>query len=253
MSKRETKKGERVKEPEKKEYKAEKREGKGEKARQKGEAEKKEENAAEVKPIATWKFVLVCAIIVLVSFSIFIVPKLLKNVTFEKNKYNSFEFAKTKDGFWYTTVQKGSQPFQIPFYYHPRELEDIPVEQGLRNKFFDMRNNGSIYITLDPDYNSTAVIAGVEIAKITGTKYGLLNVPTRSGFIKQPKQSATETETPIITCNNANNQTLVVWITLSDKNIAYSYGYCVILEAKSYDDMIRVADRTMYHLLGIMN
>src|SRR4030043_2401722 len=220
-----------------------------------GKVEKKEEKETEeVKPIATWKFVLICAIIAIIILGAFLIPRYLRNAEFNRNKYNNFEFAKTSDGFWYTSVEKGDQPFQIPFYYHPRELEDIPVEAFLSGKFFEMRdNNGSIYITLDPDYNSTAVIAGVEIAKITGTKYGILNVPTKSAFIKEPSNTATETGTPIITCADANNRTRVVWLTLSDANIAYSYGYCVILRAKSYDDMIRVADRTMYHLLGIMN
>ena len=152
-------------------------------------------------------------------------------------------------------MQKGEQPYWIPFYYHPSELEDIPVEPGLRDKFFEIRdNNGSIFITLDPDSeDNQIVIAGVEISRITGGRYDLLNVPTSSAFIKPPKDSVTETGTPIITCMHSNNKTMVIWLTLSDKNIAYSYDYCIILEALTYEEMIRVADRAMYHLLGIMS
>jgi hypothetical protein len=106
---------------------------------------------------------------------------------------------------------------------------------------------------MDPDgNNNTIVIAGVEIAKVTGQRYGLLNVDTHSAFIKQPKNTTADTGTPVVTCSDANNKTMVIWITLSQKNIVYSYGNCVILEATSYRDMIRVADRLMYNLLGIM-
>ena len=142
----------------------------------------------------------------------------------------------------------------MPFYYHPSELEDIPVDPNLREKFFSIRDNkGSIFITLDPDAeNNSIVIAGVEISRITGSRYDLLNVPTSSAFIKEPGTGSAETGTPIVTCAQADNNTMVIWITLSNTNIAYSYDNCVILEAETYEDMIRVADRTMYDLLGIM-
>jgi len=208
------------------------------------------------KPLSsTAKFIIFCGLLVVLFLSIIIIPSLVRKARLEKYKYNNFEFVKKKDGFWYTIVQKGAQPYWIPFYYHPSELEDIPVEPGLRDKFFMIRdNNGSIYITIDPDAgNNTIVIAGVEISRITGSRYDLLGVPTHSAFIKPPRETATETGTPIVTCKYANNRTMVIWITLSDKNVAYSYGYCVILEARTYNDMVRVADRTMYHLLGIMS
>jgi hypothetical protein len=218
--------------------------------------EKKEGKEKEKKPMSsTAKFMVFCAVLVIIFLGLAIIPAQIRKASIEKYKYNNFEFVKQEDGFWYTMIQRGSQPYWVPFYYHPAELEDIPVEPVLRGKFFEMRdNNGSIYITLDPDSeDNRIVIAGVEISRITGSKYNLLNVPTSSAFIKPPSTSTAETGTPIVTCKQANNQTLVIWITLSDTNIAYSYDYCVILEAKTYEDMIRVADRTMYHLLGIMD
>lgn len=215
---------------------------------------KKEEKIIITKKKQNLQFIIFTGVLLIVFLSIVFIPRFIQKANFEKNKYNEFEFAKNEDGFWYTVVQKGNQPYQIPFYYHPSELEDIPVESNLRAKFFDIRdNNGSIYITLDPDgNNNTIVVAGVEIAKITGTGYSLLNVPTHSAFIKKPTNTTAESATPIVTCKDANEKIMVIWITLSNKNIAYSYGNCIILEAKSYADTVRVADRLMYHLLGIM-
>jgi hypothetical protein len=202
------------------------------------------------------QFIIFAGILILIFLAIVFVPKLIQKTKLDQNKYNNFEFVQKEDKFWYTVIQKGEQPYWIPFYYHPRDLEDIPVEANLRAKFFDLQtNNGSIYITMDPDNaNNTIIIAGVEIARITGERYGLLNVPTRSAFIKQPSNSTADTGTPVVTCADANDKIMVIWITLSDKNMIYSYGdNCLILEAKTYKDMIRVADRLMYHLLGIMN
>lgn len=217
---------------------------------------KKKARKKEKKPLSsTAKFIIFCVILVVLFLGLVFIPAYIKKANIEKYEYNNFEFIQKKDGFWYTMVQKGAQPYWIPFYYHPSELEDIPVEPGLRDKFFEIRdNNGSIFITLDPDSeDNRIVIAGVEISRITGGRYDLLNVPTSSAFIKPPKDSVTETGTPIITCMHSNNKTMVIWLTLSDKNIAYSYDYCIILEALTYEEMIRVADRAMYHLLGIMS
>jgi len=200
------------------------------------------------------QFIIFAGVIILIFLAIVFVPRYIRQANLDKDKYNGFDFVQDEEGVWYTIVQKGNQPYQIPFYYHPSELEDIPVDKFIRDKFFSLRdNNGSIYITMDPDgNNNTIVIAGVEIAKVTGTRYGLLNVDTHSAFIRQPKNATADTGTPIVTCSDANNKTMVIWITLSQKNIVYSYGNCVILEAINYRDMIRVADRLMYQLLGIM-
>ena len=234
-----------------KETKQEKKEEKTKSAKGKEKEEK-----SKKKPLSsTKKFLIFCAILVILFLALVIIPGIIKKANLEKYAYNNFEFVKKDDGFWYTMIQKGAQPYWVPFYYHPTELEDIPVEPGLRAKFFEIRDNGGrIFITLDPDAeNNSVVVAGVEISRITGSRYDLLNVPTQSAFIKPPRNATTDTGTPIVTCMNSNNQTMVIWITLSDLNVISSKNYCVVLEARTYGDMIRAADRLMYHLLGIMN
>lgn len=231
---------------------SEKEKKKGKKANKK----KGKEKRTKKKPLSnTAKFLIFCAVLVIIFLGLVIIPRVITKAKLEKYKYNNFEFVQRGDGFWYTLVQKGAQPYWIPFYYHPTELEDIPVEPGLRAKFFEIKdNNGSIFITIDPDSESNKiVIAGVEISRITGSRYDLLNVPTSSAFIKPPTAGSAETGTPTVTCMHSNNKTMVIWITLSGLNVVSSKNYCVVLEARTHEDMIRVADRTMYHLLGIMD
>jgi hypothetical protein len=216
------------------------------------ESEKKE-NPADARRNTIF-FIIFAAVLIIGLLAAVFVPKYLDKVELEKNTYNGFQFVKNADSTWTTNVSKGNQPYQIPFYYHPKELEDIGIEANLRDKFFAVRdNNGSIFITLDPDAgNNTIVIAGVEIARITGERFGLLSVPTHSAFIKKPENTTVDTGTPVVTCNSASSKVMVIWLTLSDKNVAYSQGNCVIVEFKSYTDSVKVADRLMYNLLGIM-
>jgi hypothetical protein len=202
----------------------------------------------------TRNLIIIALIAVIVLVALVYVPNLLKKHQLQSDSYNNFQFVKQPDGFWYTVVNKGNQPYQLPFYYHPRQLEDIVVDNTVRDKFFGLKDNeGSIFITLDPgSTDNKIVIAGVEVARITGERFGLLDVPTRSAFTRPPTDSSVNTETPVIGCKDANPKNLVVWIVVTNKNLVSSNGYCVILEAKSYNDTVKVADRLVYNLLGIM-
>jgi hypothetical protein len=213
--------------------------------------EKKE--AEEPPKNSTLSFIFLAALLILVLLGIVFIPRYFAAKEKQENAYNGFDF--THDGeFWFTVVSKGNQPFSIPFYYHPKDLEDIVVEEGVRDKFFAMQGNGSIFVAVDPEAgNNKVVIAGVEVAKITGDRYGLLNVPTKSAFLRAPVSATVNTQTPILNCANATSKRMIVAIIASDKNLVSSRNNCIVLESKNYNESIRVADRAMYHLLGIMN
>lgn len=201
-----------------------------------------------------WNIVIISTVLILMLLGIVLVPKWLGENKFENDKYNNFEFIEDSDGFWNTVVNKNGQPYALTFYYHPREVENVIVEQNIRNKFFDMQaKNGTIFISVDPNQgDNKVVVAGVEISKITGTRFGLLNVNTKSGFLKAPVGATTNTNTPVVSCEDANNKTMVVAIAVTNKNLVSSRENCIILEAASSNESVMVADRLMYHLLGIM-
>jgi hypothetical protein len=188
--------------------------------------------------------VLVGALVALV-----VVPKYLTEKEAENNEYNHFPF-QMRQGSWYTVIESETQRAPIPFYYHPRELENIPLDPNVLARFNEVqKNNGSIFITIDPESpDNDIVIAGVEISKVTGQWFA---IPTASAVIRKPE--GVDTEFPVLTCADADNDTLIIWLTKSDKNVAYAHKDCVILEGKTYEDLIKVADRLSYSLLGIMN
>ncbi len=168
--------------------------------------------------------------------------------------YNAFPFEKSGI-LWVTYAEKNGQPYRIPFYYHPSELEDIVAERGAEQVLLRaaQRGNVTVYITLDPSLKSKAVVAAVEISRLTGDRYNILNLETHGALTRKPEQSLAETPRPIVTCANADNDTIVIWLTLSQANFIHTEGNCVILEALSEDDLLRVADRFAYMIIGVMD
>jgi len=176
----------------------------------------------------------------------------VKEIKAKMHRYNGFDFYKG-DLVWTTEIQIGEQPYTIPFYYHPKEVEDVLVEANVEKKVQRLNASDRLFITLDPDLESRAVVAAVELSRITGSRYRIYNVPTHGALIRPSSTSKADAVNPIITCANANNQTVVVWLKLGDANVVHSKDNCILLEGQSSEDLIRVTDRFVYRLMGIMS
>jgi len=117
--------------------------------------------------------------------------------------------AGTLDAGTVTRIQVREQPYDIPFYYHPREIEDIVVRDHDADTLLTARNRTveQVFVSVDPDAGAkVAAIAGVEIARLTGSKYGLLNLPT-TGALTRPDN--TTADYPILTCKDATPATVI--------------------------------------------
>ena len=56
---------------------------------------------------------------------------------------------------------------------------------------------------------------------------------------------------PIITCNDVRDHQGVILLKIGENNRIYSDNGCIILEAKSNKDLIRVSDRLILDILGV--
>lgn len=166
-----------------------------------------------------------------------------------KDSYNNFRFYQ-KGMFWATFIEKDGMLTEIPFYYHPRELEEYVHQPGLEDLL--LKHNGSVLITLDPDLNSTAVQAAVQVSRMTGERFNILNLPTQVGITNLPEGSAGNSTYPIVTCDDADNTTVVVWLKVGMVNSLYNSGNCIIIEGTDEQQLIRGAEKLDYLLLGIM-
>lgn len=172
--------------------------------------------------------------------------------TREANQYHGFQFDQLPAGLWQTEIIAKGQPYTIKFHYHPRDTENVSLEEGIvRTFFYKKRQPKEIYITLPPDGGSQPVVAAVDISKLTGERYNLLNIPTRSA-LQAPSDLI---DTPVITCADATNETSVFFfqqgpldgIVRDQKN-----PFCIRFIYKNESESIRVADRFAYALLQIM-
>jgi hypothetical protein len=167
--------------------------------------------------------------------------------------YNHFKFYK-QGKVWYTQIQLHNQLQTIPFYNHPNDLGDIYVEKDIAAKVF-RNTTDMILITLDPDGGSIPGQAGVQISRLTGSRFNIFNMPTYSALTRLDENVNVENATSIIriaNCSSANLTTSVIYIKIGSKNIIYSKDNCVILEGATAKDTLRVAERFDYELLGVM-
>lgn len=173
---------------------------------------------------------------------------------FEANRYNGFDFWQRPEGnisLWMTRIQVGAQPYEIPFYYHPRETESVLIEDHV-GQFLIERRPKLLYFTFSPDAGSRPIVAGVELSRITGNRFHLLSIPTRSALQEPVVANST---IAVITCKNATGDVMVLQFNEGPQNRIYrdDNPFCIRLEYVNASESIRVADRFAYRLVQIMS
>lgn len=173
---------------------------------------------------------------------------------FEANRYNGFDFWQRPEGnisLWVTRIQVGPQPYEIPFYYHPRETESVLIEDRI-GQFLLERRPKLLYFTFSPDAGSRPIIAGVELSRITGDRFQLLSIPTRSALQEPVVANST---IAVVTCANATGDVMVLQFNEGPQNRIYrdDNPFCIRLEYVNASESIRVADRLAYRLVQIMS
>ncbi|MBT3463915.1 hypothetical protein HOD20_04340 [archaeon] len=196
-------------------------------------------------------------ILLFISVGILVISSLFQNnvpepkeeiiIDDSKVEFNNFTFEKKEDGMWYTYVLvddflSAPREYEVPFYYNPYDVLDIEFRRGLESIFLDVPN---IYITINPEYDSKAVIAGTEISKILG-KVWFKKV--KAGLTKQVNGS----EFPIITCEDINSKTRVIEFRLGDVTKIFQEEGCIIIQGTDEQELIRAADKMAFRMLKIM-
>lgn len=225
----------------------------------------KEPEDIEIKSNSKLYLTIFIGAIILIFIGIIIYGNYLKNVEQKKLddlKYNNFEFIyDAPRQLYFTSIEIAKIPYEIPFFFHPTQLEDIFVDEGVTHVINNISGQGQIIITLDTDLNSTAVKAGVQISRITGERFNIFNIPTGSAFTSVPDDfdmsnysNETNATLPfnIVTCDDANVLQVIIHLRKGDiSHISYN-GNCITLTGKNEEDLVRVAERFTYELLGIM-
>lgn len=165
------------------------------------------------------------------------------------NGYDTFEVEQVDSGHGPTYkikifVGKNGQPYYIYTRFGPKETESLDFERNLTSKVV---GKNQVYVAIDPFENLTGetTLAALEIDKFIDNKY-LFNTRVDSAFTK-PYQNYT-----VKTCEDANNETSVIVLTLGADTRAYSVGECVMLQGATQSDITRLADGLAFRMLSIV-
>ena len=195
-----------------------------------------------------WKFFVALAIVGLIVLSLQYLNQRSADQELVENRHNGFDFVQTAGGLWVTQITVDQQPYNIPFYYHPRDTSLVLREYDAAERLL-VNPPKEIVISVDPDAGSRVVVAAVEISRLTGSKYNLLNIPTSSALSRQQEG----VDIPVVTCEDASEDRVVVrFIEDSEANAIIEENDCIVLFYKDPEESVRVADAFAYMLLQIV-
>ena len=167
--------------------------------------------------------------------------------------FNGFLFEQSGE-YWITGVELEGQPYTVPFYNHPLDLDDVYYDPEVSDYILDVPHTNFI-IAVHPDAGSLPVLAGVNIARVTGRFYG---VPTSSAlYIPQDELSLyNETGLPVIDCSLATSDSPVLWMNIDESAAVVRFDennpHCIIVGGSNGDEILASADMFVYRILGII-
>ena len=153
-----------------------------------------------------------------------------------KVMYNDVPFVQEPTG-WSANINGQ----KILFNYHPEEVEFINISPAIIQRLHTLE--------LDTTYDLNDTYAEY-IAKVQYTlELGLNNFDI---FIVRGFTTENEFNKPIITCNNATPYVPVLYFKKSNQTKISLEDNCIIVEAYRGQDLIRIKDRLLYTIFGVM-
>ena len=162
----------------------------------------------------------------------------------ETYTYNGFTVLNIS-GQWYTQIEMPGRGtvHNIEMRNGPMQVEDVPLQAGVIER---IESSQTIYLTTHPDSGAKIVVAMIEIGRLTGDRYDLLNIPTHGALTERSNESL------YVTCSNATQDTTVIDFRVGDITKVYQEDGCIIVQGSDDDDVIRASDRVGYSLMGLM-
>ncbi len=196
----------------------------------------------------TWVFIILLVLLVLGTTGTYLYQKnRYKDTYFEYNGFTIHKITDKSGNKVYQTqifVRKDPKPYLITTRYSPKELESIEVNNyNLKKDVFKKE----IYITMESSSSAVSVLAATEISKITGNFF-VFNIPTHGALTYNVEGK----NVTVKTCDDVTTNQSIIYLKQSNESRIYSKDSCVILEGKDEYDLIRVANKLVFMLLGVM-
>ncbi len=180
----------------------------------------------------------------LILFMVFIMVGTTFSVIFfgftapqENIRYENYKFIRSND-IWLSKINVNYAAFS----FLPNEVSDIKAEPG-----FEQLLKDRLEIDVTSDTNSTNLQSISLAAYQMGLTLEKYNIYVRQGFISNNSYNA-----PVITCNDSTQNVPVIYFEYSNETRIITKENCIIANAKSQQDFIRLKDRILYGLFGII-
>jgi len=190
----------------------------------------------EKNPKRRWGLILFLVIIMVGTSFSFVFSGFSPSV--ERVKYNGFSFS-TNGQIW--TAKISGQ--EAAFSFLPADVQDIQVKND-----FSKILSGKYEIDTTSEVNSTNKEYIALAEHQMGLTLGSYNIYLSKGFTTNTSFSL-----PVITCANATQYTPIIYFRHGNSTSISVQSNCVIAEASSNTDFIRVKDRLLYGILGVMS
>jgi len=151
-------------------------------------------------------------------------------------EYNGFEFINR--GTHWSTIIDGREAL---FTYLPSDLGFIFLDNDVINLL-----TNKVQIDVTSDFNDTFA-EPIALARFQmGATLNNFNIFLRSGFTTKQQNF------PVITCNDSSNFVPVLYFKSSNATKVFLENNCIIAEAVSRDEVIRIKDVIVYSMFGII-
>jgi hypothetical protein len=153
------------------------------------------------------------------------------------------------DWFVKVFIPKRNNSYNIEMRNSPFEVENITFHNisYVLNKIV---NSDQIYLSVDPELGSLAVVGMIELSRITGQRYDIYNIPTTGALTRSTNFS--DPTTPIMNCANSTASDLVIEFEIAQENMIYPKDNCIIVSGTDEENIVKSTDRLVYTLLGVI-
>ena len=156
----------------------------------------------------------------------------------DKLKYKSHTFTRM-DNSWALVINKK----ELVFNFFPAEVDEINVSSDIISR---LSSTFEIDSTSSPDNSYAQAIAfaqynfGETLGRISNT------------YVRVGMTDKNNLNLPLIGCEDATPLVPVLFFKESESTKISLEGNCIIAEAKSETDVIRIKDRLLYGILGVI-
>jgi len=204
------------------------------------------------------KIIVYSLIIILLGFGLFLFVS-------QKIKPGTTQYVHNKDTFdiqQVGTTKEGGISYRIKIFtnndpspkyihtrYEPKQMDGLKIDPNVKNAVLTKK---IAYATINPNdqrLKGKTTIAVMEINNILDNAY-LFKIPLNSAFTEFYENDANHT---IKTCNDVNKDTAVIWLKLGEETAIKEDKGCVILEGRTEDDLVKLADGLMFYLMDMVS